>query len=163
MEALTEYGHAFGMVFQIVDDILDLTATEAQLGKPSGHDMVEGVYTLPVIRTLAAGGAAAAELRDLLGRPLDPVECDKALAIVRSGGAVDGALAVGAHYVDEAESACAVLPDGSGDGRPAFGAERVAGRRFRLSARGRSARRRSGRGGPALHGGSCARLPALRR
>ena len=38
--------------------------------------------------------------------------CDKALAIVRSGGAVDGALAVGAHYVDEAEAACAVLPAG---------------------------------------------------
>ena len=112
VEALTTFGHAFGMVFQIVDDILDLTATEAQLGKPSGHDMVEGVYTLPVIRTLAAGGAAAAELRDLLGRPLDPVECDKALAIVRSGGAVDGALAVGAHYVDEADAACAVLPAG---------------------------------------------------
>ena len=112
VEALTAYGHAFGMVFQIVDDILDLTATESQLGKPSGHDVVEGVYTLPVIRTLAAGGAAAAELRDLLGRPLDPVECDKALAIVRSGGAVTGALAVGAQYVDEAEAACAVLPAG---------------------------------------------------
>ena len=40
---------AYGMVFQIVDDVLDLTATEAQLGKPAGHDLVEGVYTLPVI------------------------------------------------------------------------------------------------------------------
>ena len=58
VEALTSFGHAFGMAFQIVDDVLDLTATEAQLGKPAGHDLVEGVYTLPVIRTLAAGGAA---------------------------------------------------------------------------------------------------------
>src|SRR6478672_2950592 len=58
VEALTSFGHAFGMVFQIVDDVLDLTATEAQLGKPAGHDLVEGVYTLPVIRTLAAGGTA---------------------------------------------------------------------------------------------------------
>ena len=112
VEALTGYGHAFGMVFQIVDDVLDLTATEAQLGKPAGHDIIEGVYTLPVIRTLAAGGAAAGELRDLLGRPLDAVECDKALAIVRSGGAVAEALAVGARYVAEAESACAVLRAG---------------------------------------------------
>ena len=45
---LTEYGNAYGMVFQIVDDVLDLTATDEQLGKPAGHDLVEGVYTLPV-------------------------------------------------------------------------------------------------------------------
>ena len=53
MEALTEWGLAFGMAFQVYDDVLDLTATEAELGKPTGHDLVEGIYTLPVIRTLA--------------------------------------------------------------------------------------------------------------
>ena len=62
IDALTEYGNAYGIVFQIVDDILDVTATDEQLGKPAGHDMIEGVYTLPVIRTLALGNAAAAEL-----------------------------------------------------------------------------------------------------
>ena len=46
------------MVFQIVDDMLDITATDEQLGKPAGHDMVEGVYTLPVLRTLQAGRGA---------------------------------------------------------------------------------------------------------
>ena len=38
-----------GTAFQIVDDILDLTASEAELGKPTGHDLFEGVYTLPVL------------------------------------------------------------------------------------------------------------------
>ena len=52
IDRLTEYGNAYGIVFQIVDDILDVTATDAQLGKPAGHDMVEGVYTLPVILSL---------------------------------------------------------------------------------------------------------------
>jgi heptaprenyl diphosphate synthase len=99
------------MVFQIVDDVLDLTATEAQLGKPAGHDLVEGVYTLPVIRTLAAGGAAAGELRDLLGAPIDQAECEKALAIVRSSAGVAEAVEVGRHYVDLAEAACDELPD----------------------------------------------------
>ena len=113
VEVLTRYGHAFGMVFQIVDDVLDLTATEAQLGKPAGHDLVEGVYTLPVIRILAAGGPAAAELGDLLGRPLGPAECDKALAIVRSNGAVAEAVAVGAGYADLADEACQELPPGA--------------------------------------------------
>jgi heptaprenyl diphosphate synthase len=100
------------MVFQIVDDVLDLTATEAQLGKPAGHDLVEGVYTLPVIRTLAAGGPAAAELRDLLGRPLDQAEVDKALGIVRSNSGVAEAVEVGTHYVARAVDACRSLPGG---------------------------------------------------
>jgi geranylgeranyl pyrophosphate synthase len=112
VEALTTYGDAFGMVFQIVDDVLDLTATEAQLGKPVGHDMVEGVYTLPVIRTLGAGGALAEELHYLLGKPLAPAECDKALAVVRSGPGVAEAVDVGAQYVARAEAACSLLDPG---------------------------------------------------
>jgi heptaprenyl diphosphate synthase len=110
IEALTAYGNSYGMVFQIVDDVLDLTATDEQLGKPAGHDIVEGVYTLPVLRTLALGNAAAAELGDLLGAPLDPVCRDKALAIVRSNEGVPSAIATARRYVDLAEAACDDLP-----------------------------------------------------
>ena len=78
VDSLTAYGNAYGMVFQIVDDVLDLTASSEQLGKPAGHALEAGVYTLPVLLTLAAGGPAAGELRDLLGRPLEPAERDKA-------------------------------------------------------------------------------------
>ena len=53
VESLTRFGHAFGMAFQIWDDVRDLVCTEAELGKPAGHDMLEGTYTLPVIRALA--------------------------------------------------------------------------------------------------------------
>ena len=110
IDALTRYGLAYGMVFQIVDDVLDITATDEQLGKPAGHDMVEGVYTLPVLRTLAAPGVPADELRDLLGSPLDAVVCDKALSIVRAGAGVQQSLAAAATYVAEAVDACASLP-----------------------------------------------------
>jgi heptaprenyl diphosphate synthase len=113
IEALTEYGNSYGMVFQIVDDILDVTATEDQLGKPAGHDMVEGVYTLPVLRTLALGRSVSDELRDLLGRPLGVVERDKALAIVRANEGVESAVATARQYVDSAEAVCDRLPDGS--------------------------------------------------
>jgi heptaprenyl diphosphate synthase len=111
VDSLTEYGEAFGMVFQIVDDLLDITATDEQLGKPAGHDMVEGVYTLPVLRTLQAGGVAAVELLSLLGKPLDMVERDKALSIVRSNGGVAAAMSVAHEWVARAEAACATLPD----------------------------------------------------
>ena len=74
IDALTEYGEAFGMVFQIADDLLDVTATDEQLGKPAGHDMVEGVYTLARAahaagrrrrcrRTAVAAGQAAGRRR----------------------------------------------------------------------------------------------------
>lgn len=111
VDALTEYGEAFGMAFQIVDDLLDITATDEQLGKPAGHDMVEGVYTLPVLRTLQAGGVAAVELLALLGKPLDAVECDKALQIVRSNGGVESARSTALEWAERAQAACARLPE----------------------------------------------------
>jgi heptaprenyl diphosphate synthase len=120
IEALTGFGQAFGMVFQIADDVLDLTATEEQLGKPAGHDLVEGVYTLPAILTLAAGGTAADELSDLLGKPVDGAELDKALAIVRSNGGVRQAVEVAYRYVDEA--AAALEPLGPSPAREALAA-----------------------------------------
>ncbi len=109
VDALTSFGRAYGMVFQIADDVLDITATDEQLGKPAGHDLVEGVYTLPVILTLTAGGAPADELADLLGRPLDHAEVDKAIAIVRSNGGVPGALAEGRRFAAAATEAIAPL------------------------------------------------------
>jgi heptaprenyl diphosphate synthase len=106
LEALTTWGEAYGMIFQLVDDILDLTATDAALGKPAGHDLVEGVYTLPVIRIIAAGGPPAEELLDLLGGPLDQVACDKALAVVRGNGGIAETVDVARRYVARAEQAC---------------------------------------------------------
>ncbi len=111
VDALTRFGDAFGMVFQIVDDVLDLTATDADLGKPAGHDMEEGVYTLPVLRMLAAGGPAGEELGALLGRPLAPEERDKALVIVRSGSGIAEAITVAEEYAASAVAACEQLPD----------------------------------------------------
>ncbi|MFZ9697193.1 MAG: polyprenyl synthetase family protein [Ilumatobacteraceae bacterium] len=110
IDHLTAYGTAYGMVFQIVDDILDITATDADLGKPAGHDMVEGVYTLPVMHTLAAGGAAAEELRAMLGRPLRRRKQRRALEIVRSGDGVSQAVATAREFVARAEAACDALP-----------------------------------------------------
>ncbi|MFP5488513.1 MAG: polyprenyl synthetase family protein [Acidimicrobiia bacterium] len=111
IDALTDYGNAYGMVFQIVDDVLDLTATAEQLGKPAGHDLEEGVYTLPVLRTLTRADVAALELRDLLGVPLDAETRDRALAIVRAGDGIESAVETARQYVGRAVSAC----DGLGE------------------------------------------------
>src|SRR5579885_2055413 len=49
---LAEYGRNLGMAFQLVDDLLDFTASEAVLGKPVGNDLREGKVTLALIYLL---------------------------------------------------------------------------------------------------------------
>jgi heptaprenyl diphosphate synthase len=110
IDALTEFGLRYGMAFQIVDDILDVVASEDDLGKPAGHDMAEGIYNLPVLRTLAAGGPAAGELAGLLGGPLSPEAQARALALVRAGDGVASSRAEAAAEVARAEQALAALP-----------------------------------------------------
>ena len=87
------------MAFQIVDDVLDVVASDEQLGKPSGHDIAEGIYNLPVIRALDDGDD---ELRSLLGRPIDGAELESARALVRSSVGVEQSIALAAAYVDQA-------------------------------------------------------------
>jgi heptaprenyl diphosphate synthase len=96
LESLTAFGDHLGMCFQIVDDILDLTADTDTLGKPAGNDLMEGVYTLPVI----AAVERSAEVRARLGGEIGPEE-----------GGVDIARDVA---IAEAEAANAVLRSAAG-------------------------------------------------
>jgi geranylgeranyl pyrophosphate synthase len=48
-EALRGYGRSLGLAFQIADDVLDYTGTEGEVGKPIGHDILEGFATLPLM------------------------------------------------------------------------------------------------------------------
>jgi heptaprenyl diphosphate synthase len=111
VDALTAYGHALGMAFQIWDDVRDLLSDEDHIGKPAGHDLVEGTYTLPVIRALAVAGAGD-DLRAVLGSPLDPPARDKARDLVLSTLAVPASIAEARRWADRADSALDVLRQG---------------------------------------------------
>lgn len=67
IDQLASYGESFGMSFQLVDDVLDLTSTEQLAGKPVDNDIKAGVYTLPII--LALNGRRGNEVRQLLAKP----------------------------------------------------------------------------------------------
>ncbi|MDY7102812.1 MAG: polyprenyl synthetase family protein [Actinomycetota bacterium] len=121
-EAMARYGDAFGMAFQILDDVLDLTSTEEAMGKPVGNDLRSGVYTLPVL--VALDGPDGEELRALLddvalGDRNGSVEprLGRAVELVRASEGVDAALA-------EVDRHCAVAVgalDALGDGPVATG------------------------------------------
>jgi heptaprenyl diphosphate synthase len=100
IDRLTDFGLAYGMAFQIVDDVLDVIATDAQLGKPAAHDLVEGAYNLPTLRALA--GPQGDELRSLLGAPIEGEVWTRARDLVRQGDAIDESVAVAQQYVDQA-------------------------------------------------------------
>ncbi|MGH9277717.1 MAG: polyprenyl synthetase family protein [Acidimicrobiales bacterium] len=110
VDAVTRYGERLGMVFQIVDDVLDVVATDEELGKPAGNDLVEGVYTLPVIRALATTDAMDA-LRSLLRRGITPDAVAEARQIIRSNGAVPAALEIARGYSTQAGAALDSLGD----------------------------------------------------
>jgi octaprenyl-diphosphate synthase len=61
-QALREYGFSLGIMFQLVDDLLDFTGAADALGKPVGGDLREGKITLPIIHLLEHGGAEAGSL-----------------------------------------------------------------------------------------------------
>ena len=118
-EALSDFGHSYGMAFQIVDDILDVISTDDALGKPAGHDLREGNYTLPVL--LAVQSPHAERLRSILGPGLSPAEGELARRIIRSGPAVSEAFAAASVWADRAAGSLEVLPH-----TPAAAALRVA-------------------------------------
>ena len=120
IDALTSYGLQLGMVFQIQDDVLDIVATDEQLGKPAGNDVVEGVYTLPVIRALL-DPTHGEELRSVLDGPLEPAAVDRVRKLVKASGGVDAAIAVGQGYAAAAAAALGGFDGALADGLRSLG------------------------------------------
>ena len=107
VDALRTYGTNLGLAFQVVDDILDFTATEAELGKPVGSDLRQGSITLPVIlmreqQRVDGKFRAAVEAEDV----------DRQVQLVQESGAITAAYAEAEALVSAARDALRVLPLG---------------------------------------------------
>lgn len=114
-ETLAGYGHNLGMAFQIADDLLDYTGSEAVTGKPTGHDLRERKVTLPLVGALAhANEAEEAEIRSFFTR-VDPTdeEIQRIIEIVEARGGLEYARRQARLYAGRAEAALAGVPDGA--------------------------------------------------
>ncbi len=112
-EALASYGHNLGMAFQIADDLLDYTGTEAVTGKPTGHDLRERKVTLPLVSALErVSKKEDEEIRDFFTR-IDPTdqEIARIVNIVVEQGGLDYANEVAERYAGQAREALKSLPD----------------------------------------------------
>ena len=112
-QQMGEYGRTLGMAFQIVDDVLDLTATEEVLGKPVASDLREGKATLAVIHALENGSAAERDAIQtvLTDQNFERVTHSEILAILHRHGSLDYAMNAAYQHAEAARVALSDLPD----------------------------------------------------
>ncbi|MFT8242445.1 polyprenyl synthetase family protein [Roseomonas sp. BN140053] len=112
--ALATYGRALGMAFQLVDDALDYSASQAALGKTVGDDFREGKITLPVL--LAFEGGTEEERaywrRVLEDRDQRDGDLEHALELMHRHGTLDATVARARDYGRAATDALGRFPDG---------------------------------------------------
>jgi octaprenyl-diphosphate synthase len=131
-DALANYGRNAGLAFQLVDDLLDFTASPEQLGKPVLNDLKEGKVTLPLIFALEShnahnGGSDGAanghshtngngEGRRLVSKVLEErdfqtVRPEQITRLVQETGALERSAKLAREYVQSAKASLEVLPD----------------------------------------------------
>jgi octaprenyl-diphosphate synthase len=105
-QSLAEYGHYSGLAFQLVDDLLDFTASPAQLGKPVLSDLKEGKVTLPLIYALESDGAAGRKLVATVLEEKDfrSVRPEEITELVIKTGALDRARALAHEFAERAKT-----------------------------------------------------------
>jgi len=113
-DTMGDYGRNLGLAFQIVDDVLDLTATEEVLGKPVASDLREGKATLAVIHTLDNGSTPAerSAIQTVLSdQNFERVSHEEILRILQRNQSVHYAMQAAYGYSAAAQAAIAGLAD----------------------------------------------------
>jgi octaprenyl-diphosphate synthase len=111
-DQVARYGRDLGMAFQIVDDVLDLTASESVLGKPVASDLREGKVTMAVIHALER---CSPEEKQMIAtvveqRAFNGVTHADVLDILTRYGSLDAAHGCAAKYAESARKAICTFP-----------------------------------------------------
>lgn len=112
--SLRDYGMDLGMAFQVIDDVLDFTASQTTLGKPVVNDLKEGRLTLPLIYLLE--GDANGVYRQMIGTVLaeggfKTVPKESILSAVAEHGTLDRTLEMARSFGESARSRLSDLPE----------------------------------------------------
>ncbi len=109
INALGVYGHNFGLAFQIMDDILDFTGEQANVGKPVGSDLRNGLITLPTI-IYAEAHVDDPEIACAFRGECDSATYDRIVARIRQSEAIRNAIAEAADLIAQAKQALMIFP-----------------------------------------------------
>jgi octaprenyl-diphosphate synthase len=109
VQAMTAFGQALGIAFQVADDVLDLVGTEKETGKSLGTDVVQKKLTLPLIHLLRQGGVLSEEARELLENPSDHA-FGRLRYLLAEAGSIGYAQREAERYVQQARSQLSLLP-----------------------------------------------------
>ncbi len=111
VQALKDYGRHIGMAFQIVDDILDVLGSTDEIGKPVGHDLLQGVLTLPTIKFIEQYPDNN-PIKALFEEGNANGHLDTALDMIRNSAIVEECYAVVRDYCIKASGDLETLEDG---------------------------------------------------
>ena len=111
-QVLHRYGRALGICFQLVDDLLDFTAREDELGKPVLSDLKEGKLTLPLILLLPRVDAARRRLVEMVleDRSFARVAPEEVLELVRAEGTIEEVAGMAQGYAAQAKQELEFFP-----------------------------------------------------
>ncbi|MFZ5608701.1 MAG: polyprenyl synthetase family protein [Pseudomonadota bacterium] len=114
-QALAAFGDNLGIAFQLVDDALDYSARQEELGKTVGDDFREGKITLPIILAYRRGGEAERAFwhRTMEQSQQDDGDLARAIALITRHGALTDTLERAQHYGRKAKDALDLFPDGA--------------------------------------------------
>jgi octaprenyl-diphosphate synthase len=112
VSGLRDYGYNLGIAFQLIDDALDYSGRQAQMGKSVGDDFREAKVTLPVILSIARADKEALEFwrRVIEDGKQHEGDLKRAIAYVEGTGAIEETRARATRYADDAIRALHVLP-----------------------------------------------------
>jgi heptaprenyl diphosphate synthase len=97
---LYRFGYFVGMSYQIIDDILDFTSTEKELGKPAGGDLLQGNITAPALYAMEN-----VEIRkeiEKVHEDMDPIEITKIISLIKQSGAIEKSFVLSDLYLQKA-------------------------------------------------------------
>ena len=111
-EALDAYGLNLGIAFQLIDDMLDYLAAEAELGKSVGDDFRDGKITLPTILAFRRGSEEERVFwrRTLEDGDQEEGDLEQAIALMRRHGALADTVERARHYGAVARDGLAIFP-----------------------------------------------------
>ena len=108
LDQLYRFGRQLGLAFQVVDDILDFTGSEQQLGKPAASDLASGLLTAPALYALEEQPVLAGLIeREFSGEG----DLEQALDLVRASDAIPRSRALAENFAREARESLQWLPD----------------------------------------------------